>query len=79
MNYSQGELYALAESELLKRILEDGYMPIRYALEIADNDNGIYSPDLAKLANDWLKNNLELPTTTFVDETNIDPFGNILP
>lgn len=61
MNYSQGELYAFAESELLKKILEDGYMPIRYALEIADNDNNIYSPQLVQLANDWLKNNLQVP------------------
>lgn len=74
MNYSQGELYAFAESELLKKILEDGYMPIRYALEISDNDNNVYSPELVQLANDWLRNNLQAPQVAVTVSEDINPF-----
>lgn len=74
MNYSQGELYAFAESELLKKILQDGYMPIRYALKIADNDDGFYSKELVDMANKWLQNNLQVPQVAVTVSEDIDPF-----
>lgn len=74
MNYSQGELHAFAESELLKKILQDGYMPIRYALEIADNDDGFYSKELVDMANKWLQNNLQVPQVSVTVAEDIDPF-----
>lgn len=77
-DYTIAETQAFAESNLLCRMMEECNMPIRYAIEIVNNEGNIYSPDLVDMADKWLKNNLELPkelhkADVFAD-MGLDPF-----
>ncbi len=64
MEISQGTLYCMAESELLYQILEEGNMPISYAILIAENQHKWYSPSLQIKATEWLNKSLPQPEET---------------